>query len=58
MYVYNLYSNCYVFHDMKRLKAHELLEKETIKASALRHKLANLPHKLKAELTGSYKRNV
>ena len=39
---------------MKRLKAHELLEKETIKASALRHKLANLPHKLKAELAGLY----
>jgi hypothetical protein len=39
---------------MKRLKAHELLEKETIKASALRHKLAHLPHKLKAELTGLY----
>ena len=43
-----------VFQDMKRLKAHELLEKETIKASALRHKLANLPHKLKAELAGLY----
>ena len=39
---------------MKRLKAHEHLEKETIKASALRHRLANLPYKLKAELTGLY----
>ena len=37
---------------MKRLKAHELLEAETIKASVLRHRLANFPHKLKAELTG------
>lgn len=44
----------YIIQDMKRLKAHELLEKETIKASALRHKLANLPHKLKAELAGLY----
>ena len=40
------------FQDVKRLKAHELLETETIKASALRHRLTNFPHKLKAELTG------
>ena len=60
MYVHvpTLYMYIYVFQDMQRLKAHELLEKETIKASALRHKLANLPHKLKAELTGLYKRNA
>lgn len=46
------------YQDMKRLKAHELLEKETIKASALRHKLANLPHKLKAELLGLYAKKL
>ena len=46
------------YQDMKRLKAHELLEKETIKASVLRHKLANLPHKLKAELSGLYAKKL
>ena len=63
IYIHNLQCSIYhsvyvhyiiVFQDMKRLKAHELLEKETIKASALRHKLANLPHKVKAELAGLY----
>lgn len=47
-----------IVQDMKRLKAHELLETETIQASALRHKLANFPHKLKAELTGLYQQTL
>ena len=39
--------------DAKRQKAHELLEAETIKSSVLRHKLASLPHKLRAELSAA-----
>ena len=47
------YSSWYTYvQDAKRLKAHELLEAETIKASVLRHRLAAFPHKLRAELSG------
>lgn len=47
------YSSWYTYvQDAKRLKAHELLEAETIKASVLRHRLATFPHKLRAELSG------
>lgn len=38
--------------DSKRHKAHEKLETETIKASVLRRKLANFPHKLREEVKG------
>lgn len=41
--------------DTKRLRAHELLEAETIKASILRHKLAILPKTLKEEIDAKVK---
>lgn len=53
------YSSWYTYvQDAKRLKAHEHLEAETIKASVLRHRLATFPHKLRAEVSGKLRIHV
>jgi hypothetical protein len=41
------------YQDRDRLKLHEMLESETIKASALRYKLHRMPTQVKDEIQGT-----